>query len=168
MARLRILILVLAVAAASGAGCSLFWQDGDGSGPIVASTSWELRTVFLSGAIVDASELEDPATLIFGGSMTAGPSADFEAGEVHGFSGCNQYSGAYQFRRIRGNAGEAAFSDLVTTEMACTGLRDRVEGLLYEAFEYAATYEKTASTLRIQVAADAPAPALTLVFARVP
>lgn len=157
------LILVLAVALP---GCSLLWDHDDGPGRIVSGTTWELRRVYVSDMVLVATDLERRATIQFSGSMLAGPSPDTEAGEVSGFTGCNQYGGQYYFRRLDPNAGEARFSSMYWTEIGCSGLIQQVEAALLGGLVQAATYTREGDLLRIQVASDAPEPATELEFQR--
>ncbi len=72
--------------------------------------------------------------------------ARFEAGEVNGNGGCNQYGGRYE---IEGN--RITISELYSTEMACLepdGLMEQ-EAYLLEFFGSAQTYSIEADRLSI-------------------
>ena len=158
-------LIVLAIPA-----CSLLWDDDDagaGSTTSLGNTEWVLQRIFLSGVVLDATNLDVPATIRFAPPRRSRARSSEETGAMDGYTGCNDFSGEYAAAATNGSQGTLELSNLIHTEKACSGNVAQIDGAFLAGLRDAYTYERDSATLRIQVAPDAPAPAISLVFVRI-
>jgi heat shock protein HslJ len=115
LAGLAFIVLVIGAVAACGPGTSVATRSAVPS--TLAGTAW--TAVLVGGkATVLGSE----------------PTAAFTTDQVRGSTGCNSYSGPYQY-----SAGTIAFGDLATTLIGCAGTLSDVEQGFVKALDGATT-----------------------------
>ncbi|HEX7070425.1 MAG TPA: META domain-containing protein [Rhodothermales bacterium] len=127
-------------------------------------TTWILQEVLLSGVVVDARSLDPPANLTFGTAERTASRDRQETGAVEGYSGCNDLNARYMLEEESAGSGTLQFTEVTHTERACDGLQGQVDGLVLMGVRHADRFEIRDGVLRIGVAPDAPAPALTMEF----
>jgi heat shock protein HslJ len=103
--------------------------------PGVTGTSWIATGVTNGQGGVEATGSTGPPTAAFG--------AD---GAFTGFGGCNTLSGSYA---VTGSSG-LTFTDLVSTQKACTTAIDTLEAQYTAALGHATTYELSGDTLTLR------------------
>jgi heat shock protein HslJ len=115
LARVVLVVLVMGAFAACGPASSIATRSAVPS--TLAGTAWT-AVLIGSEATVAGSE----------------PTATFTTDQVHGSTGCNSYSGPYQY-----SAGTIAFGDLATTLIGCFGAASDIEQAFVKALDGATT-----------------------------
>lgn len=121
------LIAVLVAVAAVAAACS----SGEGSGGQLDGATWVLRSYLQDGslALVPETEYAD---------------AEFDAGHVSGFGGCNRFAAAYR------SGGRTLFiTQAVSTKMACAESSMTLETTYLDLLQQSRLYSARNDTLTI-------------------
>lgn len=87
------------------------------------------------------------STRLLAGTTDIIVSAEFADGQISGENGCNRYNGAYTSDAAKGTM--TIGPDLATTQMACPGIRARLEAAFMAALPKVAKYTATADTLTL-------------------